>query len=510
MLHHSTYAKTKPDSPAFVMAKTAEAVTRREYDRRINRLAQYFVDMGLQPNDHIAILMENNSRYFEVVDAATDAGLVYTPISTHLKLSETEYIINNCEAKVLITSQHMKDLAAELLELTPNLKHRLMVGGEVDGYDSYEETVARYPADPIPWGNAGYAMFYSSGTTGQPKGIMQQNEVIPVGETHPHKKLLHSLYHMNEDMIYLCPAPLYHTAPLVFSMITMDVGGKVIVMERFDEEDALKFIEKYRVTHSQWVPTMFIRMLKLPEGVRSKYDVSSMILAIHSAAPCPVQVKEQMIEWWGPVLLEYYTGTEGNTMIMINSQEWLEHKGSVGKCYIGKIHILDEDENEMPVGDPGLVYIENGNPFEYYKEPKKTADSRSTKAWSTLGDIGHLDEEGYLYLTDRKSNMIISGGVNIYPQETENLLILHPEVMDAAVIGIPNEEFGEEVKAVVQPRDMDKAGPELEKELIEYCRENISHIKCPKSIDFSSDLPRTPTGKLKKHLLKERYWKKTC
>ncbi len=316
-----------------------------------------------------------------------------------------------------------------------------------------------------------------------------------------------ALYQMNEDTVYLSPAPLYHAAPLTFCGMTMAVGGTVIVMEKFDAEESLALIERYKATHSQWVPTMFIRMLKLPKEIREKYEVSSMKLAIHAAAPTPVEVKEQMIAWWGPVFLEYYGGTEGSTMIMISSPEWLSHKGSVGKCYIGKIHILDEDESEMPLREPGLIYIEDGNPFEYHKEPEKTAGSRTSKGWSTMGDIGYLDEEGYLYLTDRKSNMIISGGVNIYPQETENLLTMHPKVMDAAVFGIPHEEFGEEVKAIVQPVSMAEAGPPLEQELIEYCRKSLSHVKCPKSIDFREELPRTPTGKLLKRLLKDEYWK---
>jgi len=508
MYHHSTYAKTKPDAPAFIMAKTGEVVNRREYDQRINRVAQYFKDIGLQPKDHIAICMENNSRYFEIASAAGDAGLIFTCISTHLKLSETEYIINNCDARLFITSQYMKDLAAELIDLTPSVTHRLMVGGTVDGYDSYEETMAKYPANPIPLGMSGRAMLYSSGTTGRPKGVLSTVEDTPVGEMSPSGEVFLSLYQMNEDVVYLSPAPLYHAAPLGFSMMTLGVGGTVIVMERFDAEESLALIDKYRATHSQWVPTMFIRMLKLPEEVRSKYDVSSMKIAIHAAAPCPIEVKEQMIQWWGPVFLEYYAGTEADSMIMISSQEWLEHKGSVGKCYIGKIHILDEEENEMPVEKPGGIYIEDGNPFEYHKELEKTAESRSSKGWTTLGDIGYLDEEGYLYLTDRKTNMIISGGVNIYPQETENLLTMHPKVLDVAVIGVPHEEFGEEVKAVVHLINMDDAGPELENELIEYCREMLSHLKCPKSIDFSDDLPRTPTGKLVKRLLKDRYWKK--
>jgi acyl-CoA synthetase (AMP-forming)/AMP-acid ligase II len=508
LYHHSTYAKSKPDAIAYIMARNGEKITWRDYDQRVNRLARYFQDMGLKPGDHMALCMENNARYFEVMSAASDAGLIFTCISTHLKISEMEYIIKNCEAKCFITSIQKAEEAKALLDRTPGVAHRLMVGGHVEGYDSYEEITAKYSHDPIPLGMSGQAMLYSSGTTGLPKGVLSMVQSTPVGELGPTSQIMVQLYQLDENSIYLSPAPLYHAAPLAFCALTLSMGGTVIVMERFDAEESLALIEKYTATHSQWVPTMFIRMLKLPEDVRRKYDISSMKMAIHAAAPCPVEIKEQMIQWWGPVFLEYYAGTEGNTMVMISSSEWLAHKGSVGKAYIGKIHILDDEEKELPPGKPGLIFVEEGNPFEYHKEPKKTAESRSSQGWSTLGDIGYLDEEGYLYLTDRKSNMIISGGVNIYPQEAENVLTLHHKVMDVAVIGIPNEDFGEEVKAVVQLMDPDEAGPELERELIAYCKQRLSDIKCPRSIDFVEDLPRTPTGKLIKRMLKEKYWKK--
>ena len=505
--HHSTYAEAKPDAAAFVMANSGEEVTWREHHRRINRLAQYFKDIGLKPEEHIAVCMENNARYFEIVAAASDCGLTYTCISTHLKTAEMEYIINNCEARVFITSQNKAEAARKLLDVTPGVSHRLMMGASIDGYQPYEEVTAQYPPDPVNLENAGRAMLYSSGTTGLPKGVLSTVESTKVGELGPSGELIAALYQLNQDSIYLSPAPLYHAAPLTFCMLTLSAGGTVVVMEKFDAEQSLALIEKYQVTHSQWVPTMFIRMLKLPEAVRAKYDVSSMKMAIHAAAPCPIEIKEMMINWWGPVFMEYYAGTEGNTMVMISSEEWLQHKGSVGKCYIGKIHILNDDLREQPPGVSGQIFIEDGNTFEYHKEPSKTAASRTPDGWSTIGDIGFLDEEGYLYLTDRKANMIISGGVNIYPQETENILTLHPMVMDVAVIGIPNEDYGEEVKAVVQLLDPDAAGPDLEKEMIAYCKARLSVIKCPRSIDFVDELPRTPTGKLIKRLLKDRYWK---
>ena len=286
------------------------------------------------------------------------------------------------------------------------------------------------------------------------------------------------------------------------------VGVQVVVMEHFEAERALQYIQDYRITHSQWVPTMFVRMLKLPQEVRLKYDVSSLQCAIHAAAPCPIPVKEQMIEWWGPVIYEYYAGTEGNGFVQLNSEEWLAHKGSVGRPLGCEIHICDDEGNELPVGEPGTIYMSGGGEFEYYKDDEKTAGSRHPQGWTTLGDVGYLDEDGYLYLTDRKHFMIISGGVNIYPQEAENVLITHDKVMDVAVFGVPNEEFGEEVKAVVQPKDMADATPELAVELMDYCRSKLSHIKCPRSVDFREELPRHPTGKLYKRLLKDEYWQK--
>jgi acyl-CoA synthetase (AMP-forming)/AMP-acid ligase II len=318
--------------------------------------------------------------------------------------------------------------------------------------------------------------------------------------------LITAAYGGNEGSVYLSPAPLYHAAPLAFNMAFQRVGATCIIMESFDTLEALRLIEFHRVTHSQWVPTMFVRMLKLPEDARTQYDLSSLQVAIHAAAPCPIPIKESMIDWWGNVIYEYYAGTEGNGFVMINSEEWLAHKGSVGRSPNAVIHILDDAGAELPAGEIGTIYFESDVKFEYHNAPQKTADARSEQGWTTLGDVGYLDEEGWLYLTDRKAHMIISGGVNIYPQEAENRLITHPKVQDVAVIGVPNEEFGEEVKAVVQPMQMEDAGPALAEELIDYCRRELAAIKCPRSVDFEAELPRHPTGKLYKRLLKDRYW----
>ena len=349
-------------------------------------------------------------------------------------------------------------------------------------------------------------MLYSSGTTGRPKGVRVPLSGQPLGTPTPLLAMMGALYGMDEHTVYLSPAPLYHAAPLRFCMSVLRLGGTCIVMEKFDPRLALELIERHRVTHSQWVPTMFIRMLKLPEEERARFDLSSQRVAIHAAAPCPIPVKEQMIDWWGPILHEYYAGTEGNGFTAITSEEWLAHRGSVGRPLRGAVHIVDDEGRELPPGQEGTVYFSGGARFEYHNDPEKTRSAYDERGWSTLGDVGYLDEEGYLYLTDRKAHMIISGGVNIYPQETENVLVLHPKVADVAVIGVPNEEFGEEVKAVVQLLDPAEAGPELAEELIAWCRERLSAIKCPRSVDFVEELPRHPTGKLYKRLLKDRYW----
>jgi len=507
-VHPGIIAEKAPDKIAYTMAETGESVTYGELEAAANQGAQLFRSLGLKPGDHIALLLENHPRFFQICWAAQRSGLYYTAISWRLQQAEVEYIVDNCEAKVFITSRERKAVVEPLIDKMPNVVKRYMIDGTISGFDAWEDAIAAMPAEPIADQREGQAMLYSSGTTGYPKGIKKPLPDAPYGEGLD-ISIMSALYGATEDSIYLSPAPLYHAAPLAFTMGMLRHGTQVIVMEHFDAERALEYIERYRVTHSQWVPTMFVRMLKLPEDVRLRYDVSSLRCAIHAAAPCPVPVKEQMIEWWGPVIYEYYAGTEGNGFVQLNSEEWLAHKGSVGKPLGCEIHICDDEGDEVPVGEAGTIYFGGGGEFEYFKDSEKTEGSRHPQGWSTLGDVGYLDEDGYLYLTDRKHFMIISGGVNIYPQEAENALITHPKVMDVAVFGVPNEEFGEEVKAVVQPKDMADASPELAIELMDYCRSQLSHIKCPRSIDFREELPRHPTGKLYKRLLKDEYWAKT-
>jgi len=505
-VHPGAHAATQPDKPAYVMASTGRAVTYAELDEEANRLSQLFRAAGLQPGDHMAFCLENHPRFLAIAWGAQYAGLYYTAISSRLTSEEVEYIVNDCGAKVFITSQYKAEVAEHLVDRMPNVSVRLVLDGPLEGYEPYEEVVARYPAEPLADRVAGRDMLYSSGTTGRPKGVKPAFPSEPIDQPTAVTGLMQLLFEADPSMVYLSPAPLYHAAPLRFTMAVHQIGGTAIIMEHFDAEQALALIERHRVTHSQWVPTMFVRMLKLPEEVRNRYDVSSMRVAIHAAAPCPVPVKRQMIEWWGPVIHEYYAATEGNGFVYCNSEDWLAHPGTVGRPLLGEVHIVGEDGEEVPVGQEGTIYFGAGPEFEYHNDPEKTAQSRNERGWTTLGDVGRLDEDGFLYLTDRKSYMIITGGVNVYPQETENLLVTHPKVFDAAVIGVPNEEFGEEVKAVVQPAEGVEPGPDLERELIAFCKAHLADVKCPRSVDFVEELPRHPTGKLYKRLLRDRYW----
>jgi acyl-CoA synthetase (AMP-forming)/AMP-acid ligase II len=507
-MYPAIHAEKTPDKPAYIMARSGRVVTYRELDERSNQAAHLFHSLGLRRGDHIALCLENHEEFFVLCWGAQRSGLYFTTISSRLTAPEVEYIVDDCEAKVFVTSNAKREIAEGLADRCPNVLARYMVGTPIPGYESWEETLAGQPTTPLDEESEGAPMVYSSGTTGRPKGVKHPMPKGPMGSPTPIVALLTGLYGASDSSVYLSPAPLYHAAPLAFTLSLQRMGSTVVVMEQFDAAQSLELIEKHRVTHSQWVPTMFVRMLKLAEEERARFDLSSLQVAIHAAAPCPVPVKEAMIGWWGPIIHEYYAGSEGNGFCAINSEDWLAHRGSVGRPLTAKVHILDDAFEEVPTGEAGAIFFESGATFEYHNAPEKTADSRSPQGYSTLGDVGYVDEEGYLYLTDRKAHMIISGGVNIYPQETENVLITHPKVADVAVIGVPNEEFGEEVKAVVQLIDTNDASTELARELIEFCREQISHMKCPRSVDFDAELPRHPTGKLYKRLLKDRYWGK--
>jgi long-chain acyl-CoA synthetase len=503
MGHPVVHAAANPDKPAVIMAGSGETVTYRQLDERSNRCAHLFRSLGLNQGDVVAFCLENRAEFFDLVWGAQRAGLIYVAISCRLTPSEMDYILNDSGAKVLFSSAY---LGAALDQLTSPVA-RYIVGSERAGWQSYEAAVAEMPRTPIADQRAGADMLYSSGTTGQPKGVRFPLPEDPdIAGSNPLSGLAAMAFKFSGDSIYLSPAPLYHAAPLRWCVAVHRLGGTVVVMEKFDPEAALAAIEKYQISASQWVPTHFARMLKLPDDIRHRYDVSTLETAVHAAAPCPVPIKQAMIEWWGPVLREYYAGTEGQGITFISSEEWLTHKGSVGRPLNAVMHICDESGDDVPVGQEGTVFFESAAIFSYHNDPEKTRSATNKHGWTTLGDVGRLDEEGYLYLTDRKSFMIISGGVNIYPQEIENHLVTHPKVRDVAVIGGPHDEMGEEVIAVVQPLDMADAGEALRDELTAFARLKLSGIKIPRRIDFREDLPRHDTGKLYKRLLRDEYW----
>jgi fatty-acyl-CoA synthase len=507
-MYPAAHAATTPDKPAIVMAKSGRAITYRELEDNSSRFAKALYDIGLRKGDVLALLSDNSPEAFEIYWAAMRSGLYITAINRHLSAAETAYIIDDCDAKVAVTSAGIAPLAEAVAALTPGVQRRFAFGGPVAGHDSYEDTVAsvtgRLTEQP-----RGSAMLYSSGTTGRPKGIRLPLLPLNVDEPgDPFTDLIGGVFGLNSSTVYLSPAPVYHAAPLRWCATVQALGGTVVMMEKFDAEAMLAAIEKYKATATQVVPTMFVRMLQLDGDVRQRYDLSSLTIAVHAAAPCPPDVKQAMIDWIGPILTEYYGSTEGNGITVITSPEWAVKRGSVGRSMLGPIHICDDDGVELPAGQVGLVYFERDVlPFEYHKDPEKTASAQHPQhpAWTAVGDLGYLDEDGYLFLTDRKSFMIISGGVNIYPQEIEDVLALHPSVYDLAVIGVPDPEMGQQVKAVVQLRENVAQSPELAAELIAYVRERVAHFKAPKTVDFVDELPRTPTGKLVKAKLVERY-----
>ena len=508
-MYPGRHAVEHPEQPAIVMAGSGIRVSYGELDRRANRMAHLLRAQGLQRLDHYAVFLENHPRYAEICSAGERTGLYYTCINSFLTAEELAYILDNCRARLLITSAARLDVARQALALCPRIERCLVLDapGLQEGREQdYEAALAAHPDTPLAHERLGAAMLYSSGTTGRPKGVLR-----PLPDEAPEPGLplfafLNKLWRGRAGMVHLSPAPLYHSAPLAHLSVTLRNGGTAVVMERFDPEQFLALVQRHRITSTQMVPTMFSRLLKLPADVRKRYDLSSLEVVIHAAAPCPVQVKEQMIDWWGPIIHEYYGATEGLGFTACDSAEWLAHRGSVGRVLLGELHVLDDQMQPSPKGQPGEIWFKTASPFEYFNDPERTALTRSADgSMSTVGDIGYVDD-GFLYLTDRSTFMIISGGVNIYPQECENLLITHPLVADAAVFGVPNADLGEEVKAVVQTMPGVSADGSTAQALIDFCAEHLARQKCPRSIDFIEQMPRLPTGKLYKKPLRDRYW----
>jgi long-chain acyl-CoA synthetase len=498
------HAITAAESPALIMSDGG-TISFGELHARSQRVAAVLHGAGLRRGDGVALVLPNRPEFFEITWGCQLSGLYYTAVNTHFTPDEVADVIDDSDAKALFVDASMGDLAARVRNVNAAVEVHISVGSMLPGWCAYQDVLAA--AGDAPPLSDGSEMLYSSGTTGQPKAVRRPlpsdgngswaQAVLEMALTHR--------YGMSQSSVYLSPAPLYHAAGVNYTMAVNRVGAASIIMRKFDAETVLRLIETHGVTHAQFVPTMFVRMLKLPKAVREKYDVSSLRCVIHAAAPCPVDVKHQMMEWFGPIIHEYYGGTEGFAGTTIGPEEWLAHPGSVG-IPMAPVHVVGDDGEELPIGEPGELYFEGGPDFEYFKDPAKTASVSNERGWRTLGDVGYVDEDGYMYLTDRSTFMIVSGGVNIYPQEAENLLVMHPKLVDAAVFGVPNDEFGEEVKAVVQAVDGIAPGPDLEAELIEYCRTHLARYKCPRTVEFHPELPRDPNGKLYKRRIRERYW----
>jgi fatty-acyl-CoA synthase len=504
-VHHLGYqAADRPDHPAIIMSASGLVTSYRTLDERSNQVAHVLRRAGLRTGDHLALMMENSPALLEVAWAAQRAGLHYTAVNSHLRRHEVQHILDDCGAHAFFLSGSLAGVARNL-DLS-RIGLRIAVDGAVPGFEAYEDVLGHAPATPIADEAEGREMLYSSGTTGVPKGVRKELTGARPGDPGAAPVIIAQnigARGMDADTVYLSPAPLYHSSPLVYCMAVHRLGGTCVVMESFDARECLAAIERHRVSHAQFVPTMFTRLLRLPEEERESFDHSSLVWVVHAAAPCPVAVKHRMLEWWGPIIHEYYAGTEDIGFAHIGPEEWMAHPGSVGRP-MSEVHIVDGDDREVEVGRAGTVYFAGGREFDYHNDPDKTAAIRNSRGWRTLGDIGYLDGDGYLYLTDRAADMVVSGGVNIYPREAEQVLAAHPRVVDVAVFGVPDEEMGEALLAVVQSDGAD--APPDGQELLEWCRGRLASYKCPRSVEFIDTMPRDPSGKLFKRLLREPYW----
>jgi long-chain acyl-CoA synthetase len=504
MTHLSELARLQAGQAA-ATAADGTGLTFAQLDDESRRLASLLEARGLQPGDTVAILLENIPRFLSAAWGALRAGLRIVPVNWHLSAAEAVYIAGDSGARALITSGTLAPLAGEIARSGPVLAAKLVTGGPAAGFEDFDAALAASSPERPAQEPGGQVMFYSSGTTGRPKGIKRTLPPAPFGSDQGLEAILAGLYGFGADTVYLCTGPLYHAAPLGWSLGAQGLGGQVVVMPRFDPEACLAMIEQFRVTHVQFVPTMFVRMLKLAPEVRARYDLSSLRRVVHAAAPCPVEVKRAIIGWLGPIVDEYYAASEGNCYFAIGSEDWLAHPGSVGRPLLGTPHILDDDGAELAAGEVGQIWIEGPRVFEYHNDAAKTASAFNDRDWSTLGDLGHLDADGYLYLSDRRTDLIITGGVNVYPREIEDALAMHPAVADVAVIGLPDAEMGQEIRAIVQPAAGVAGSPELEQELIEHCAAQLARFKRPRRVDFVAELPRVPSGKILRRLVRDTY-----
>ena len=513
MPHISENAKLWPDRPAVIVAETGEKWTYGELNTASLKAANALLARGLNPRDAVALFMDNCPEYLEIAWAVQRCGLVDLFIPYRATADEAAYMVQDSEARILIVSgdaaiSTVRQLVATRSKLIPTVEHIFIVGATANGCEEWGHIRSATPATPILGATAGSHILYSSGTTGRPKALRWNLQAVAPKDDFPFDRMLTHMFGVGSEAVYLSPAPLYHTAPISYCLGMHQLGATVVLMKAFDAESSLQAVERYGVTFAQFVPTMFVRMLKLPQATKKRYDLSSLKVVLHSAAPCPPDIKRELIKWLGPVVYECYGGSEGNGLTLINSQEWLNKPGSVGKAYTGCLHICDDDGRDLAAGEIGKVFFSGGDDFEYLNDPEKTAESKHPldKSRTTLGDIGYLDEDGYLFLTDRQAFTIICGGVNVYPLEVENLIISHPKIADVAVFGIPDSDLGEVVHALVEPLDWSDAGVVLEQELLALCEARLSRVKCPKAVEFSPSLPRTPTGKMMKRILKEPYW----
>ncbi len=494
------WARLHPDKPACHFPDLDVTVSYSKLHARAGRAARWLIGLGLEPGAAFALLMENHPAMFELAFAGQRAGLYWVPLNIHLKPSELAYVLRDSGARILVASAaqaHAAAAAAASLDIPI-----YVLDGPLPGCGDYEAELAGELPATLPTRPVGRDLLYSSGTTGLPKGV--HRALLPAEERDHPRPAVGALLAAGFDAetVYLSPAPLYHAAPHRFTLHAIEQGGACVVMQKFDPLQALALIERHKITHAQFVPTMFVRLLALPEPVRRGYDCTSLHRVIHAAAPCAVPVKQAMIAWWGPIIYEYYSGSETIGGTGIESADWLLHKGSVGRATNGTVHITDDDGHELPPGTIGTIRFSGTPGFEYLNAPEKTQAAYDRNGWATYGDIGWLDADGYLYLSDRRADLIISGGVNVYPQEVEDTLAQHPDVVDAAVIGVADAEYGERIKAVVQLRAGAGATPD---DLIAFCRERLAHLKCPRSVDIADALPRSETGKLLRRVLKEQY-----